>query len=113
MESELPDRVHLTALANGKLEAWNKTIKRTTIRPSCPGSKGEARELITGFVKHYNFHRLHSAIGYVTPYDMLMGRADEIWATRDRKLEAARERRRAQQSAIPTPVPPAVHSPRL
>ena len=38
--------------------------------------------------------RLHSAIGYVTPRDKLLGRETEIWADRDRKLEAARELRR-------------------
>ena len=32
------------------------------------------------------FQRLHSAIRYVTPADMLAGRAPAIWATRDRKL---------------------------
>ena len=34
--------------------------------------------------------RLHSAIGYVTPQDMLAGRQTEIHAARDRKLEEAR-----------------------
>ena len=36
---------------------------------------------------------LHSAIGYVAPADKLAGRDQEIFAERDRKLEAARERR--------------------
>jgi len=34
--------------------------------------------------------RLHSAIGYVTPNDMLAGRQAQIHAERDRKLEEAR-----------------------
>ncbi|MFN2400699.1 MAG: IS3 family transposase, partial [Gemmatimonadaceae bacterium] len=38
---------------------------------------------------------LHSAIGFLTPADMLAGRAEIIWAMRDQKLEAARARRRA------------------
>jgi putative transposase len=38
-------------------------------------------------VDHYNTVRLHSAIGYVTPHDMLAGRQAEIHAARDRKLE--------------------------
>jgi hypothetical protein len=35
--------------------------------------------------------RLNSAIGYITPKDMLAGHQQEIQAERDRKLEAARQ----------------------
>lgn len=44
-----------------------------------------------------------SAIGYVTPNDLLAGRREAIHADRDRKLEAARERRaqRRQRSRSP------------
>ena len=48
-------------------------------------------ELIQTYVDHYNTVRLHSAIGYVTPHDMLTGRQAEIHAARDRKLEQARQ----------------------
>jgi len=37
---------------------------------------------------------LNSAIGYITPKDMLAGRQQEIQAHRDRKLEAVREHRK-------------------
>ena len=40
--------------------------------------------------------RLHSAIGYVTPGDMLAGRQKEIQAARDQKLAAARESPRGE-----------------
>jgi hypothetical protein len=45
--------------------------------------------------------RLNSAIGYITPKDMLAGHQQEIQAERDRKLEAARQQRknRRQQAA--------------
>ena len=77
-------------------------MKSTAIRPGCPGSLEAARQLVARFVEHYNFRRLHSGIGYVTPADMLAGRASEIWTARDRKLEAARARRRiAWQAASP------------
>jgi len=39
----------------------------------------------------YNTVRLHSAIGYVTPEDMIEGRQASIHAARDRKLEQARQ----------------------
>jgi hypothetical protein len=45
-------------------------------------------------VEHYNNVRLNSAIGYITPTDVLAGRQQEIHAERDRKLEAARQQRR-------------------
>jgi hypothetical protein len=54
-----------------------------------------------GLVEHYNNVRLNSAIGYITPKDMLAGRQQEIHAERDRKLEVARKQRqiRRQQAA--------------
>jgi hypothetical protein len=48
--------------------------------------------------------RLHSAIGYVTPGDKMAGREPAIFAERDRKLEAARERRRTARQASRTAV---------
>jgi transposase InsO family protein len=80
--------------SNGKIERWHGTLKADCIRPHVPLSLEEARGLVEQFVEHYNHVRLHSAIGYVTPADKLAGREAEIFAERDRKLEAARERRR-------------------
>jgi len=45
-------------------------------------------------VEHYNSVRLNSAIGYITPKDMLAGHQLEIQAKRDRNVEAAREQRK-------------------
>ena len=42
------------------------------------------------FVTFYNEERLHSAIGYVTPMDRLLGHEETISAERDAQLEAAR-----------------------
>jgi hypothetical protein len=60
---------------------------------------GNARRIVGEFVEHYNTVRLHSAIGYVTPKDKLEGRDKEIFAARDRKLGAARQRRRQKRHA--------------
>jgi hypothetical protein len=57
----------------------------------------DARRLVEGYVAHYNNVRLNSAIGYVTPKDMLAGRQQEILAQRDRKLEAARQQRQIRR----------------
>jgi len=87
--------------SNGKLERWHQSLKTECIRPGTPLSAEDARRLIQRYVDHYNTVRLHSAIGFVTPQDMLAGRRPEIHAARDRKLEAAREKRQLgrQQAA--------------
>ncbi len=93
--------------SNGKLERWHKTLKVTTIGPRCPGTVEEARNLVAGFVDHYNNCRLHSAIGYITPADKLAGRETAIWTRRDQRLDAAREKRRLRRAAATsTPMPP-------
>jgi putative transposase len=79
--------------SNGKIERWHGTLKRDCLRPHVPLSLKDARQLVESFVDHYNRVRLHSAIGYVTPADKLAGREAAIFADRDRKLAAARERR--------------------
>ena len=76
--------------SNGKIERWHGSLKAECIRPTCPASLEEARRRIRSYVEHYNTVRLHSAIGYVTPVDKLAGLEQEIFAERDRKLEAAR-----------------------
>ncbi len=87
--------------SNGKLERWHKSLKSECIRPGTPLSQRDAERLIQQYVDHYNRVRLHSAIGYVTPLDMLAGQQEEIQAARDRKLEEARQKRqlRRQQAA--------------
>jgi len=80
--------------SNGKIERWHKSLKQECIRPKVPLSLDDARRLVGEYVDHYNNVRLHSAIGYVTPTDKLEGRAEQIQAERDRKLEAARARRK-------------------
>jgi hypothetical protein len=62
-------------------------------------NRQEARRLIQTYVDHDNTVRLHSAIGYVTPHDMLAGRQAETHAARDRKLEQARSQRQLRRAA--------------
>jgi transposase InsO family protein len=61
----------------------------------------DARRLIQQYVDHNNTVRLHSAIGFITPADMLAGKQTEIHAARDGKLNEARQLRqkRRQQAA--------------
>ena len=62
----------------------------------------DARRLIQSYVDRYNTVRLHSAIGYVTPQDILAGRQAEIHAARDRKLEEARRQRQLRRQQAPS-----------
>jgi putative transposase len=80
--------------SNGKLERWHKSLKGDCIRVQTPLSLEDARRIVSQYVEQYNTVRLHSAIGYITPKDKLEGRAQEIFAQRDAKLEAARKARR-------------------
>lgn len=83
--------------SNGKLERYHKTIKGECIRSKTPLSLDDARRLVAEYVEHYNTVRLHSAIGYIAPVDKLNGRENNIFTTRDRKLEDAREKRKLKR----------------
>jgi putative transposase len=85
--------------SNGKIERWHKTLKGECIRPGTPLTLADARRIVARYVEHYNTVRLHSAIGYVTPLDKLLGREAAIFAERDRKLAEARARRAACRQA--------------
>ena len=87
--------------SNGKIERWHKSLKGECIRPGTPLTPEDARRLIQQYVDHYNTVRLHSAIGFVTPAEMLAGRQKEIHAARDRKLEEARRQRQLRPRRQP------------
>jgi transposase InsO family protein len=80
--------------SNGKIERYHRTLDKGTIHALTPDG---ARATIAARIDHYNTRRLHSAIGYVSPRDKLLGQETEIWAERDRKLEQARELRRKRR----------------
>lgn len=79
--------------SNGKIERWHQTIKNECIRPGSPLSLADARRIVTSFIEQYNQHRLHSAIGYITPWDKLQQREEEIFTERTQKLALARQQR--------------------
>jgi putative transposase len=93
--------------SNGKIERWHKTLKGDCIRVLVPLSLDDARRIVVDYVGYYNNVRLHSAIGYITPRDKLAGCETEIFATRDRKLAEARQRRQQRRQAACDPAPAA------
>jgi putative transposase len=89
--------------STGKFERFNQSLKRECIRPRTPVDDDDARRVTGKYADAYNHERLHSAIGYIAPRDKLQGRASAIFQDRRRKLQQARERRKARlnSQAIP------------
>jgi transposase InsO family protein len=80
--------------SNGKLERFHGTIKSECIRRNALTDLGHAKSVIEPYIEYYNYERLHSAIGYVTPADRLAGRDKIIQDERDRKLMQAKRVRK-------------------
>jgi putative transposase len=59
--------------SNGKIERWHRSLKTERIRPGVLLSLEDAQGLVENYVRHYNEVRLHSALGYLTPADKLVG----------------------------------------
>jgi transposase InsO family protein len=88
--------------SNGKIERWHQSLKVECIRPKTPLTLVDGKRVVAQFIEHYNNHRLHSAIGYITPKDNLEGRAELIFKQRDRKLEQARLHRQIKRQQTRT-----------
>jgi putative transposase len=85
--------------ANGKIEAYFKTLSRECLRRRSFIGIEDARKQIAGYVDRYNNERLHSSLGYLRPRDYLYGDVKERFNERQRKLDRARIERRKQQAA--------------
>jgi putative transposase len=79
--------------SNGKLERWHRTLKSEYIRPGSLSEHQQAQNKLRAHIQHYNEVRLHSAIGYVTPQDRLLGYEQTIFEERKQKLIAAKQQR--------------------
>jgi putative transposase len=92
--------IHYYPQSNGKLERYHRTMKHECIRPRSPVSLDDAKRIVGDFVGYYNNSRLHSALGSITPLDKLSGKEDQIFLSRNQKLEAARQKRKLARSQV-------------
>lgn len=94
--------------SNGKMERFYKTIKGECIRRSSFLSIRDARRIIAEFIAYYNDKRLHSAVDYIAPLNVLLGKREEIVKMRYEKLALARVKRSEYHNRFstlnPTPV---------
>lgn len=82
--------------SNGKLERFYRTIKTEEIRRTSYLSLEQARQRIERYIIYYNTVRLHSAICYLTPEDVLFGRTELRLKQRQDKLDQAKKYREHQ-----------------
>jgi len=77
---------------NAEIERYHRTV-RELVDPSDAGNYTALLDLVKERIRYYSYERYHSAVGYVTPYDMYCGRAEAILESRKRKLQRAKENR--------------------
>lgn len=80
--------------SNGKLERFHRSIGVECLRTNSFLSLNETKSIIAKYIDYYNQTRLHSAISYLTPEDMLLGRDKEKITIRENKLQVAAENRK-------------------
>jgi putative transposase len=86
--------------SNGKVERFFQTCKNEAVRRQSYLSLDDLKRQIDDYIINYNFLRLHSAIGYITPNDMLNGRQSVIFEERHQKLKQAQENRKRQRTQL-------------
>jgi putative transposase len=85
--------------SNGKIERFYQTCKHESIRKNSFLSLDDLKQQIATYIKYYNYQRLHSSIGYITPWDMLQGNQQKIISERKEKLKKAAENRIKQRKS--------------
>lgn len=77
---------------NAEIERYHRTL-RELVDPQDAQDFDQLTQLIKDQINYYNYTRYHSAIGFVTPYVKYCGKADELLAQREQKLQKAKEKR--------------------
>lgn len=91
--------------SNGKIERFYQTCKNEAIRKSSFLDFDDLEQQLATYIEFYNYRRLHSSVGYITPREMLLGNHARIITKRKEKLSAATQKRieqRKQQEPPPS-----------
>jgi len=80
--------------SNGKIERFHGTVKSEKIRQMPKFTLEQTKEEIGEWIRHYNYERLHSALGYVAPMDVIEDRRDSILSARKQKLIVGKQKRK-------------------
>jgi len=79
--------------SNGKIERFYQTCKNESIRKNSFLNLDDLKKQLEIYIQYYNYQRLHSSIGYITPWDMLQGNQKQIQLERKEKLNNASKNR--------------------
>lgn len=85
--------------SNGKIERYHATITKECLRRRSFIDLDDARRQVASYIDFYNTERLHSAIYYLTPAEVLNGKMEERLREREEKLVAAAQYRRSVNRA--------------
>ena len=80
--------------SNGKIERFHGTIKNESIRNIPKFTLAQLKEEVSEWIYFYNYQRLHSAIGFVAPMDVINEKKELIEKVRKIKLELAKLKRK-------------------
>jgi transposase InsO family protein len=85
--------------SNGKLERFHRTIKSEHVRRAAYLGREDAVERMKKWIRYYNGERLHSALYYLPPDDVFVGRMGIRLAERREKMHTACINRRSYWQA--------------
>lgn len=77
---------------NAFIESWHKTLKYSVGYPKNFASLEAARIWYADFVHWYNHDHQHSSLAYATPMQARTGKAEALFAERNKTIQEARKR---------------------